>query len=104
MVEIGECCAQSNTAITIDEAVAVAEHIGYPVIVRAAYALGGLGPGLAQNKKQLQVLCSNAFATSPQVLIEKSMKVLLFVHSVTCTNLPSHEEPFDMPMSSPSRM
>ncbi|KAH9927604.1 carbamoyl-phosphate synth [Fomitopsis serialis] len=74
MLEIGERCAQSNTATTQDEAVAAASVIGYPVIVRAAYALGGLGSGFAQDEKQLKALCSKAFATSPQVLVEKSMK------------------------------
>ncbi|KAL1942304.1 hypothetical protein VTO73DRAFT_6368 [Trametes versicolor] len=74
MEEIGERCAQSNTATTTEEAVAAANVIGYPVIVRAAYALGGLGSGFAQNEQQLQALCTKAFATSPQVLVEKSMK------------------------------
>ena len=74
MLEIGERCAQSNTATTLDEAIAAANAIGYPVIVRAAYALGGLGSGFAQDEKQLKALCSKAFATSPQVLVEKSMK------------------------------
>ncbi|KIP04431.1 hypothetical protein PHLGIDRAFT_109615 [Phlebiopsis gigantea 11061_1 CR5-6] len=74
MAEIGERCAQSSTATTFDEAVAAANTIGYPVIVRAAYALGGLGSGFAQNDDQLKALCSKAFATSPQVLVEKSMK------------------------------
>ncbi|KAH9840660.1 carbamoyl-phosphate synthase [Rhodofomes roseus] len=74
MLDIGERCAQSSTATTQDEAVAAANTIGYPVIVRAAYALGGLGSGFAQDEKQLKALCSKAFATSPQVLVEKSMK------------------------------
>jgi carbamoyl-phosphate synthase/aspartate carbamoyltransferase len=74
MEEIGEKCAQSATATTPDEAVLAAAEIGYPVIVRAAYALGGLGSGFAQNEAQLKALCSKAFATSPQVLVEKSMK------------------------------
>lgn len=74
MVEIGEKCAESATAITTEEACIAAKKIGYPVIVRAAYALGGLGSGFAQNEKQLRVLCGKAFATSPQVLVEKSMK------------------------------
>ncbi|KAG4302796.1 hypothetical protein PCK1_000956 [Pneumocystis canis] len=52
----------------------VGENIGYPVIVRAAYALGGLGSGFADNAEQLRELCTKAFAVSPQVLIEKSMK------------------------------
>ncbi|KAI0337865.1 carbamoyl-phosphate synthase [Trametopsis cervina] len=74
MEEIGERCAQSDTATTQEEAIAAANIIGYPVIVRAAYALGGLGSGFAQNEEQLKALCSKAFATSPQVLVEKSMK------------------------------
>lgn len=74
MEEIGEKCAESSTATNPDEAVAAAAVIGFPVIVRAAYALGGLGSGFAQNENQLRSLCSKAFATSPQVLVEKSMK------------------------------
>jgi carbamoyl-phosphate synthase / aspartate carbamoyltransferase len=74
MEQIGEKCAQSASATTIDEAILAAAEIGYPVIVRAAYALGGLGSGFAQNEAQLKALCSKAFATSPQVLVEKSMK------------------------------
>lgn len=74
MEDIGEKCAQSSTATTQDEAVSAAQTIGFPVIVRAAYALGGLGSGFAQDEAQLKALCSKAFATSPQVLVEKSMK------------------------------
>ncbi|TFY80757.1 hypothetical protein EWM64_g3257 [Hericium alpestre] len=74
MEEIGEKCAQSSTATTQEEAIVAANEIGYPVIVRAAYALGGLGSGFAQNEAQLKALCEKAFATSPQVLVEKSMK------------------------------
>ncbi|KII84749.1 hypothetical protein PLICRDRAFT_45557 [Plicaturopsis crispa FD-325 SS-3] len=74
MAEIGEKCAQSSTATTQEEAIAAATTIGFPVIVRAAYALGGLGSGFAQDEAQLRALCSKAFATSPQVLVEKSMK------------------------------
>ena len=74
MAEIGERCAQSATATTVEEALAAAKDIGFPVIVRAAYALGGLGSGFAQDEAQLRALCGKAFATSPQVLVEKSMK------------------------------
>ncbi|TDL24366.1 carbamoyl-phosphate synth [Rickenella mellea] len=74
MAEIGEKCAQSATATTSDEAVAAAREIGFPVIVRAAYALGGLGSGFAEDEQQLTSLCDKAFATSPQVLVERSMK------------------------------
>lgn len=74
MEQIGEKCAKSATAVDVDEAVVAANSIGYPVIVRAAYALGGLGSGFAENEEQLKSLCEKAFATSPQVLVEKSMK------------------------------
>ncbi|EJD00418.1 carbamoyl-phosphate synth [Fomitiporia mediterranea MF3/22] len=74
MAQIGERCAQSATATNVEEACQAARSIGYPVIVRAAYALGGLGSGFAQDESQLRELCSKAFATSPQVLVEKSMK------------------------------
>ena len=63
-----------ETATTTEEALVAAAEIGYPVIVRAAYALGGLGSGFAQDEGQLKSLCGKAFATSPQVLVEKSMK------------------------------
>jgi carbamoyl-phosphate synthase/aspartate carbamoyltransferase len=72
--EIGEKCAQSKSANTIAEAMDAAKEIGYPVIVRAAYTLGGLGSGFADNPAQMKELCSKAFASSPQVLVEKSMK------------------------------
>ncbi|KAK7203353.1 hypothetical protein BZA70DRAFT_241435 [Myxozyma melibiosi] len=74
MEEIGEKCAKSASASNMDEALAAVEDIGYPVIVRAAYALGGLGSGFAENKEQLVELCNKAFAASPQVLVERSMK------------------------------
>lgn len=74
MLQIGEKCAESATATTPDEAVVAATKIGFPVIVRAAYALGGLGSGFAQNEAELRELCAKAFATSPQVLVERSMK------------------------------
>jgi carbamoyl-phosphate synthase/aspartate carbamoyltransferase len=74
MEEIGEKCARSKTATTTEEAIDAANEIGYPLIIRAAYALGGLGSGFAQNEKELVALCTKAFATSPQVLVERSMK------------------------------
>ncbi|EMR08946.1 carbamoyl-phosphate synthase, large subunit [Pneumocystis murina B123] len=74
MKEINEKCAISASASNIKDAMKVANDIGYPVIVRAAYALGGLGSGFADNATQLYELCSKAFVVSPQVLIEKSMK------------------------------
>jgi carbamoyl-phosphate synthase / aspartate carbamoyltransferase len=74
MESIGEKCAKSASANNVEEALQVVDTIGYPVIVRAAYALGGLGSGFADNKEQLLDLCNKAFAASPQVLIERSMK------------------------------
>ncbi|OMH85528.1 Protein pyrABCN [Zancudomyces culisetae] len=74
MEEIGEKCARSDTATTVEEALAVGEQIGYPVIVRAAYALGGLGSGFADNAEQLEDLAIKALQTSPQILVERSMK------------------------------
>ena len=74
MESIGERCAKSASASTIEEAKAVVSDIGFPVIVRAAYALGGLGSGFAANEMELVELCQKAFAASPQVLIERSMK------------------------------
>lgn len=74
MESIGEKCAKSASANNMEEAMAAGATIGFPVIVRAAYALGGLGSGFAYNEPQLKELCEKAFAASPQVLIERSMK------------------------------
>ena len=74
MEKIGEKCAKSVSTATIEEALAAGEEIGYPVIARAGYALGGLGSGFADNKAQLEDICKKAFAVSPEVLVERSMK------------------------------
>ncbi|TKX24295.1 pyrABCN-like protein [Elsinoe australis] len=74
METIGEKCAKSASATNMEEAMAAGKSIGFPLIVRAAYALGGLGSGFAENETQLKDLCEKAFAASPQVLIERSMK------------------------------
>ncbi|SGZ56718.1 CIC11C00000005549 [Sungouiella intermedia] len=74
MEEINEKCARSEACSTVQEAVDAANAIGYPLIIRAAYALGGLGSGFADNEQELVELCKKAFATSPQVLVERSMK------------------------------
>ena len=74
MESFGEKCAPSASASSIEEALFVVKDIGFPVIVRAAYALGGLGSGFADDEQQLRKLCEKAFAASPQVLIERSMK------------------------------
>ncbi|KAG7194402.1 Carbamoyl-phosphate synthase [Scheffersomyces spartinae] len=74
MLEINEKCAQSEAVNNVEEAITAANNIGYPLIIRAAYALGGLGSGFADNEEELVALCNKAFATSPQVLVERSMK------------------------------
>ncbi len=72
--EIGVKTIKSYPAENIDEAIDAANKLGYPLIVRAAYALGGLGSGFCDNEKQLRELCDKAFSFSPQVLVEKSLK------------------------------
>ncbi|KAI0482479.1 carbamoyl-phosphate synthase [Xylariaceae sp. FL0804] len=74
MDSIGEKCAKSASASSVEEAMRVVKDIGFPVIVRAAYALGGLGSGFANDEDELRDLCNKALAASPQVLIERSMK------------------------------
>lgn len=74
MLEIGEKCAMSASATSVKESIEAASTIGYPVILRAAFALGGLGSGFANNEEELVELCGKAFAISTQVLIERSMK------------------------------
>ena len=65
---------KSEAVETIQEALAAADRLGYPVIVRAAYALGGLGSGFCDNAEELTALTEKAFSFSPQVLVEKSLK------------------------------
>ena len=74
MVSIGKPIPKSVACDTWEEAKAAAGNIGFPVIVRAAYALGGLGSGFANNEKELEDLVLPALSTSPQVLVEKSLK------------------------------
>lgn len=65
---------KSHAVATVKEALESAEALGYPVIVRAAYALGGLGSGFCDNAEELKELTEKALSFSPQVLIEKSLK------------------------------
>ncbi|KAM0717434.1 hypothetical protein Q7P37_007286 [Cladosporium fusiforme] len=74
MDSIGAPCAKSKSANNWEEAEEAIKEIGFPVIIRAAYALGGLGSGFASNDAEFKELCQKAFAASPQILIERSMK------------------------------
>ena len=72
--EINVKTIKSEACESIEQARKAAADLGYPIIVRAAYALGGLGSGFADNEDELNALCEKAFSFSPQVLIEKSLK------------------------------
>ena len=72
--EINVKTIQSHAVECVEDARRAASSLGYPVIIRAAYALGGLGSGFCDNEQELDELCSKAFAFSPQVLVEKSLK------------------------------
>ncbi|KAJ2783516.1 carbamoyl-phosphate synthase (glutamine-hydrolyzing) cpa2 [Coemansia javaensis] len=72
--DIGIPVAQSTAVSTVDDALAAAAAIGYPVIVRSAYALGGLGSGFAADEAELQALASQSLALCPQILVERSMR------------------------------
>eukprot|EP00915_Cephaloidophora_sp_WS-2016_P000629 GHVH01000772.1.p1 GENE.GHVH01000772.1~~GHVH01000772.1.p1 ORF type:complete len:1551 (+),score=245.37 GHVH01000772.1:56-4708(+) len=74
LAAIGERCAPSITATTLEGSLTAANEIGYPVLVRSAYSLGGLGSGFATNDAELILLCSDAFHLSAQVIIDKSLK------------------------------
>lgn len=74
LTEIGEPFPQSIATTNLEAAVKAAAKIGYPVICRAAYALGGLGSGFADNEAELRDLVSKAFTKSPQVLVEKDYR------------------------------
>jgi len=70
----GEKVAESACCSTIEEAAKAAAKIGYPVLVRAAFALGGLGSGFAANEDELRRLVQMALVNSPQVIVDKSLK------------------------------
>ena len=72
--EIGVKTIKSEACSDIESARKAAKALGYPVILRAAYALGGLGSGFCDNEEELDKLAEKAFAFSPQVLVEKSLK------------------------------
>ncbi len=72
--EINVKTAISNATTSINDALKAANKIGYPVILRAAYTLGGQGSGFCNNDKELKELAKTAFSFSPQVLVEESLK------------------------------
>ncbi|KAF7793491.1 hypothetical protein EIP86_004603 [Pleurotus ostreatoroseus] len=72
--EIDIPVAQSTAVSSVNDALAAAEKIGYPVILRSAFTLGGLGSGFANNAEELRDLSAKSLSLSPQVLIERSMK------------------------------
>lgn len=72
--EINVKTIKSEACETIEQTRKAAAELGYPVIIRAAYALGGLGSGFCDNEEELNKLAEKAFSFSPQVLVEKSLK------------------------------
>ncbi len=74
LAEIDIKTPKSIAARTMDEAFKAAEIVGFPIIVRAAYTLGGLGSGFCENQEELTLLARKAFSYSPQILVEESIK------------------------------
>jgi len=72
--QIGVLTARSVAVTSMDDALAAGEKIGFPIIVRAAFALGGLGSGFANNMDELRTLAEKSFTTSDQILVEESLK------------------------------
>ncbi|MBP3355995.1 MAG: carbamoyl-phosphate synthase (glutamine-hydrolyzing) large subunit [Rikenellaceae bacterium] len=72
--EIDVKTIKSEAVTSVSEAKRVAAQLGYPIIIRAAYTLGGLGSGFCDNEAELETLASKAFTYSPQILVEKSLK------------------------------
>ena len=64
----------SHACETLDEAIATARRIGYPIMIRSAYALGGLGSGVCPDEKTFKEIAESAFTFAPQVLVEESLK------------------------------
>ncbi|KAK2889896.1 CAD protein [Channa argus] len=74
MEEINEHVAPSEAALSVEQALAAAERLGYPVLVRSAFALGGLGSGFANNREELTSVVMSAFSHTSQVLVDKSLE------------------------------
>eukprot|EP00592_Proboscia_alata_P019572 CAMPEP_0194419310 /NCGR_PEP_ID=MMETSP0176-20130528/18500_1 /TAXON_ID=216777 /ORGANISM="Proboscia alata, Strain PI-D3" /LENGTH=1537 /DNA_ID=CAMNT_0039226239 /DNA_START=109 /DNA_END=4722 /DNA_ORIENTATION=- len=73
LIEIDEKCAESYTADNIEDAIEHSKKIGFPLMIRSAYALGGLGSGICNDVEHLRAMGTQALSTSPQILVEKSM-------------------------------
>jgi carbamoyl-phosphate synthase large subunit len=71
-IDVKSC--RSEAVTTVEDAVRAAEHLGYPVIIRAAYTLGGQGSGFCNNTDELRKMAEKAFSYSPQILVEESLK------------------------------
>ncbi len=74
LAEIDVKTPKSIAASNMEEAFVAANKVGFPIIIRAAYTLGGLGSGFCENDSELEVMASKAFSYSPQILIEESIK------------------------------
>ncbi|MDR1671707.1 MAG: carbamoyl-phosphate synthase large subunit, partial [Alistipes sp.] len=72
--EIGVKTIKSKAVTTVEDAKATAQDLGYPIIIRPAFTLGGLGSGFANDEAELDALARKAFTYSPQILVEKSLK------------------------------
>ena len=72
--EIGEKIAESYTAYTVEEAIEHSKKVGFPLMIRSAFALGGLGSGICKDETHLREMAAKALSVSPQILVEKSMK------------------------------
>ncbi len=74
LTEIDVKTPVSRAVENMDDALSAARRIGYPIMIRSAYALGGMGSGICQNEEQLKELAESAFAYAPQILVEESLK------------------------------
>jgi carbamoyl-phosphate synthase (ammonia) len=72
--EIDEKSAESFAVYSVEDALVAAKTIGYPLMIRSAFALGGLGSGMCNDEDHLRDMATKALSTSPQILVEKSMK------------------------------
>lgn len=74
LAEINVKTPRSISCLNLEEAYAATKIVGYPIIIRAAFTLGGLGSGFCSNDEELEALASKAFTYSPQILVEESIK------------------------------